>query len=160
MNKIDNIFFSCIIDNTYKEFKIDSNLNKKNIRKFIIESNHNLIKILKIIESGEYLNLKELIDKENIKLYSDLKDILLKLEVSLYFEMNIKDINNWFKAISKYACNGHIEEYTKQENLYLLGVSNTKYLNKIGVSIEDNHFVLKDKNNEKVKMLIRTKKIS
>ncbi len=150
MEKVQgNVFMSCVVGGMYQEFKLEEgaieelsiylkNMQKKNSKDGIFLKQ---IKVLRSLIKGEYLSLEEFYNEEKEIENNYLKEILTKLPIKRFFQLQMSQVPEWFYHLGKYARTGFKEEYLKQEKMFHEGLKNTDYLNKMGIEVVDNQFV-------------------
>lgn len=107
-------------------------------------------KLLYTISSGGYLNLEEFYDSEDSKVNAFLRKVLSKLNLTSSFEMKTEDIQDFFYSMARYARSGRGEEYKRQDELVSNGIKNTEYLEKLGIEIKENQFVIHENTKEEI----------
>lgn len=168
-----NVFMSCVVGGMYQEFTLEEgtieelsiylkNMQKKNNKDGIFLKQ---IKLFRSLIKGEYLSLEEFYNEEREKENDYLKEILVKLPIKRFFQIQMSQVPEWFYYLGKYAKNGSKKDYLKQEKLFHEGLKNTEYLNKMGIKVVDNQFVCTEDDKtqviEKPTIYVKTsKKIS
>ncbi len=145
MEKVQgNVFMSCVVGGMYQEFKLEEgaieelsihlkNMQKKNSKDGIFLKR---IKVLRSLIKGEYLSLEEFYNEEKEIENNYLKEILTKLPIKRFFQLQMSQVPEWFYHLGKYARTGFKEDYLKQE--------------KMGIKIVDNQFVCTENDKTQV----------
>ncbi len=154
----ENVFMSCVVGGVYQEFKLEEGVREelsiylKNIQNGNSIDNVSLKKrkVLRNLIEGEYLALSEFYDEKEERENTYLKEILSKLSIKRFFQIQISQVPEWFYYLGKYAKNGSRQEYLEQETLFHKGLENTEYLEKMGIMLIENQFVSIEENKTKV----------
>lgn len=152
--KTNDVFMSCIVDDVYKELSITTE-ERKRIASYLKANSSasnvgkkedipylKCMKLLYTVTSGNYLDLEEFYDEDDVYFTSFLKEILSKITIKTTFEMEIKGIHDWFYSMGRRARSGRTEEYQRQDQLVSHGIKNTEYLNQLGIKMDDNRFII------------------
>ncbi len=159
--KNNSVFFSCVLEGIYTEFKIEEkSLNRVNEllkREVYFNNRYASIftqeemsrakmreKFLKNVLDGQYLNLITLRgDDEIFKQW--VTDFLSNIKLEKVFALKVDSIPSYFKAMrmcGKLSENGTICE--NQMKLYVYGCKNTEVLEESYIILEDDSFSVKD----------------
>lgn len=145
----ENVFMSCVVGGMYQELKLKKGVREELSIYLKTAQSGNRVdskalkqrKLLHSLIKGEYLSLREFYDDTDEKGNADLKEILSKLSIERFFQIQMSQVPEWFYYLGKYAKRGSSEEYKLQEKMVHEGLENTEYLEKMGIKLLDDRFV-------------------
>lgn len=175
--KNNSVFFSCVLDDIYTEFKIEENSLEKisetfkrevyyNNRYASIYSDEEMARarmreiFLKNVLEGRYLNLGNL-KEENDEIFKQwIREFLANIKLEKTFSLSVKDIPAYFRAMR--SC-GLVENNRSlcetQMKLYADGCQNTEALKENGILLKDDSFKLREMpQNRQSKAVVYEKK--
>lgn len=155
---LEKVFMSCVVDDMYLELKLKEGVKEalSSCLKTVQSGNRvdskalKQRKLLRSLIKGEYLALKEFYDDTDEKENAYLKEILSKLSIERFFQMQMSRIPELFYCLGKYAKRGDSKGYKLQEEMFRKGLENTKYLEKMGIKLLGDRFVSIENNKTEV----------
>ena len=175
--KNNSVFFSCVLDGMYTEFKIEENSFEKisesfkrevyyNNRYASIYTDEEMTRagmreiFFKNVLEGKYLNLGTL-KEENDEIFKQwVREFLADVKLEKTFSLSAKDIPAYFRAMR--SC-GLVENNRSlceaQMKLYEDGCQNTEALKENGIILKNDSFELKEMpQNKQEKAVVYEKK--
>ncbi len=174
------VFFSCVVDDVYKEYKIDQRYfdelketlireqfyNNKYASACTLEENERSLKKLSFLKKmlqQNYLSIHEFVDGD-VAFQEWMRNILSKCRLEQILSVKgDKEIAKYFLAMKRCAIANNMDNaYSEQMNLLTEGMSNASVLQELGLSVTEKGFVEKEtpKTNTTEKAVVLEKKIS
>jgi len=136
-----NVFFSCVMDDVYKEFSLKNIDSFKSILESELEEAKKEVDFKKIVLINRLLKNSniclETVESLNDDLYSYISTLLSKIELEEVFTMPMNRISAYFKAMTNLVLNNPSlkEELMENEQYFSNALTNTSLLNKNGSKI-------------------------
>jgi hypothetical protein len=156
-NQKNSVFFSCVVDGVYIEFKINddeevimpikreqfynykyASICTEEERKFTFKK----LIVLKDMLRNRYLDIHAFMQDEDLAFKEWLKQLLTKSKMIATFSINVEDVPHYFQAMREYAIkNNMLDEYEEQILLYTKGLKNTAALTEENINIKNGSFI-------------------